>query len=130
MIAIDTNIIVRFLTRDDENQFQKSLKLFEKHDVFIPDTVILETEWVLRYAYNFEPVAISKAFSKLFGLSNVHLSNPILVAQALDWHLHGLDFSDALHLTQCQKFSHFYTFDNKFINKSKDLSNCAVVQPL
>ena len=47
MVAIDTNIIVRLLTRDDESQYKKVLALFKKHDIFIADTVILETEWVL-----------------------------------------------------------------------------------
>ncbi|WP_423809252.1 PIN domain-containing protein [Planktothrix agardhii] len=52
IIAIDTNIIVRFITRDDELQYQQSLELFKNKNIFIPDTVILETEWVLRFAYN------------------------------------------------------------------------------
>ncbi len=129
MIAIDTNIIVRFLTHDDEIQFKKSLALFENHDIFISNSVILETEWVLRYAYNFEPKVISEAFSKLFGLSNVHLSNSVLIAQALEWHIQGLDFADALHLSQCQKYTQFYTFDNKFISKSKGLCKCLVLKP-
>ena len=55
MIAIDTNIVVRFLTQDDEQQYQKSLKLFQEQELFISDTVILETEWVLRFAYEFKP---------------------------------------------------------------------------
>ena len=44
MIAIDTNISVRFLTHDDAVQYKKAYKLFNEHDVFIADTVILETE--------------------------------------------------------------------------------------
>jgi predicted nucleic-acid-binding protein len=44
MIAVDTNIIVRFLTQDDELQFQKSREIFQTQDIFITDTVILETE--------------------------------------------------------------------------------------
>ncbi len=44
MIAIDTNIIVRFLTRDDEQQYKKSFAIFKTKEIFIPDTVILETE--------------------------------------------------------------------------------------
>ncbi|MDZ7967304.1 MAG: PIN domain-containing protein [Nostoc sp. DedSLP03] len=54
MIAVDTNIIVRFLTQDDELQFQKSKEIFQTQDIFISDTVILETEWVLRFAYKFK----------------------------------------------------------------------------
>lgn len=129
MIAIDTNIIVRFLTRDDEVQFQKSLALFKNHDVFIADTVILESEWVLRYAYNFEPLDISTALTKLFGLPNVHLFNSTLIAQAIQWQSQGLDFADALHLSQCQQYNQFFTFDKKFINKAKGLSKCFVLTP-
>ncbi len=129
MIAIDTNIVVRFLTRDDELQFQKSLALFTGHDIFIPDTVILESEWVLRYAYDLEPAAISSAFTKLFGLPNIHLSNPALVAQAIEWHAQGLDFADALHLAQCQEYKQFFTFDNKFVDKAKDHGKCQVLKP-
>jgi predicted nucleic-acid-binding protein len=44
MVAVDTNIVVRLLTQDDELQYQKSLNIFQDQDVFIPDTVILEAE--------------------------------------------------------------------------------------
>jgi predicted nucleic-acid-binding protein len=60
--AVDTNVIVRLLTRDDEAQFQKARKIFSSHDVFIPNTVLMETEWVLRFAYRFEPTEISMSF--------------------------------------------------------------------
>ncbi len=49
MIAIDTNIIVRFLVKDDLKHYEASYRLFDKEDLFIPDTVIWEVEWVLRY---------------------------------------------------------------------------------
>lgn len=71
-IAVDTNIVVRLLTQDDKVQYQQSLGIFRNHDVFIPDTVILETEWVLRFAYKFKPEDICQAFRNLFGLPNVH----------------------------------------------------------
>ena len=67
MIAADTNII-RFLTHDDDSQFTKSRKLFQTEALFIPDTVILETAWVLRYAYGFNRNEICEALTKLFGL--------------------------------------------------------------
>ncbi len=41
MIAVDTNILVRLLTQDDEVQYQKSLKLFQNPEIFISYTVIL-----------------------------------------------------------------------------------------
>ena len=129
MVAVDTNIIVRFLTQDDELQYQKSLEVFQTQDVFIPDTVILETEWVLRFAYKFKPVEICEALKKLFGLPNVHLNNADLVAQSLQWHEAGLDFADAFHLANSQNHTQFYTFDEKFIKKAKGLTYCEVQQP-
>lgn len=129
MIAVDTNIIVRLLTQDDEKQYKKSFDVFTKNEITILDTVIIETEWVLRFAYNFDPVAISGAFTKLFGLPNVHIAYPDVIAQAIRWHLSGMDFADAFHLAQCKDVEYFFTFDNKFIKKSKKLSSCEVIAP-
>lgn len=129
MVAVDTNIIVRLLTRDDEEQYNKSIKLFQEQDIFIPDTVILETEWVLRFAYNFKPDEICTAFRNLFGLRNVQIANGSLILQILQWHEHGLDFADAFHLAQSQNCSAIYTFDDKFVKRSKGLSDCEAEQP-
>ena len=129
MISVDTNVIVRFLTHDDDLQFKKAFSIFNSNEVFISDTVILETEWVLRYAYDFPPEDICIAFINLFGMKNVHLSNPTFIAQAIEWHRHGLDFSDALHLTQCQQFEKLYTFDKQFSSRADGLTNCSVISP-
>lgn len=129
MIAIDTNIIVRFLTQDDDVQYEKAYEIFCKNEIFIPDTVIQETEWVLRYSYTFNPSDVCDAFRKLFGLENVHLQNPYLVLLAIEWYENGLGFSDAIHLAQSQHVSRLVTFDSKFIKRSKGLSKCSVVKP-
>ena len=98
MIAIDTNILIRLLTRDDPKQYSVSRKLFEKEEIFIPDTVILETEWVLRFAYDYSSAEICASLKKLFGLPNVTLTNDLIVSQAITWYESGLDFADAFHL--------------------------------
>jgi predicted nucleic-acid-binding protein len=129
VIAVDTNIVVRLLTRDDETQFQASRRLFAESTVFIADTVILETEWVLRHAYDVAPDAVCQALRKLFGLAQVQLNQPRLVAQALDWHEQGLDFADAFHLALSQQHSALKTFDGKFIRRAASLTACAVELP-
>jgi predicted nucleic-acid-binding protein len=126
MIAADTNVIVRLLTRDDELQYKKAFALFRSQTVFIPDTVIQETEWVLRYAYEFSNDEICRALSGLFGLKNVRLSDPTRIAQAIGWHQQSLDFSDALHLAQCQECEKFFTFDKSFATRADKLGNCPV----
>lgn len=130
MVSVDTNIVVRLLTQDDEQQYRKSFELFQKQDIFIPDTVILETEWVLRFAYQFQPNEICQALRNLFGLPNVYLTNTNAIVQVLQWHENGLDFADAFHLAQIQNCSAIYTFDEKFLKRAKNLSTqCEVKQP-
>lgn len=127
--AVDTNILVRLLTGDDAAQCQKARRVFAEHEVFIPDTVILETEWVLRYAYQFPSSAINTAFTKLLGLPNVRIAQPDLMAKALEWHRQGLDFADALHLAASRGQNSFLTFDGKLIKKAHGLAGCRVELP-
>jgi predicted nucleic-acid-binding protein len=129
MISVDTNIVVRLLAKDDLDQFHRSSEIFSTQEVFIPDTVILETEWVLRYAYEFEPGQINGAFRKLFGLTNVHLRDATEVALAIEWHEDGIDFADALHLAQSQHCQQMLTFDRRFVNSSKQITTCPVRVP-
>lgn len=129
MIAVDTNVVVRLLTRDDEKQFQKALALFTKESIFIPDTVILETEWVLRFAYDFKTSEICDAFTKLFGMPNVKIPSPDRISLAIELARQGLDFADALHLALSQNCDRLATFDSKFILQAKGLTKCKVSKP-
>ena len=129
MISVDTNVIVRFLTRDDEAQFAQSLKLLETSAIFIPDTVILETAWVLDFVYDFKPDDVLSALRGLFGLPNVHLDDPVKIAQILEWFEQGVDFADAFHLSYSTKCTELKTFDKGFIERSRNLSDC-IVKPL
>jgi predicted nucleic-acid-binding protein len=129
MVGIDTNVVVRFLTKDDQTQYREAMKLFSVDELFIPDSVILETEWVLRFAYRFSPAEIAGALRKLFGLPNVRIDNGGKIFKAIAWHEQGLDFADALHLANCDAFSELITFDNKFIKRAKGKSHCQVRKP-
>lgn len=129
MIAIDTNVLVRLLIADNASQYQASRRLFATQDIFIPDTVILETEWVLRAAYDLPPAAICDAFRRVFGLPNVTLANARRVVRAIAWHESGLDFADAFHLALSSEQPAIKTFDINFIKRAKNLSECRVEKP-
>ena len=120
MIGVDTNVLVRLLTRDDEAQYQEARKLFESPCVFVTNTVLLETEWVLRYSYGFSTEEINNALRLVLGLSNVTLTDAKIVKLALECHRQGMDFADALHRTSSPTDS-FHTFDKRFHNKAKSL---------
>jgi predicted nucleic-acid-binding protein len=114
MIGVDTNVIVRLLTRDDEKQYQKALTLFNKNQIFIPVSVILELEWVLRYAYRFSPIEIGEALQKLAGLEQVTIDRPEALSLALQGLQNHMDFADALHLAIVAKTTRqFATFDKE-----------------
>ena len=82
-------------------------------------SVLLETEWVLRYTYKLSTSIILDAFEKLMGLSHLTVEDPNCILQALQWYREKFDFADALHLASCKKTNKFATFDKGFIKKAK-----------
>lgn len=121
MRAVDTNVLVRFLTADDDKQAKVSRDIFAAGEIFVPTTVVLETEWVLRAGYDFAPTEVSSGLRALGGLAGVTFEEPGKVAQALDWLAAGMDFADALHLTKAADCTAFVTFDRKLAKKAKML---------
>ena len=113
MHAVDTNVLVRLLTNDDPGQSRRAAALFNKETIFIPKTVLLETEWVLRRLYRLDGNVVVNAFRKLSGLANVEIEQPPVIVQALQWCEQGMDFADALHLASSQRANKFATFDEK-----------------
>ena len=129
MVAVDTNILVRFLVKDDLAQFQRAEKLLQDHEIYIPDTVLLETEWVLRFAYNLSPDAILQGFLLLLGMENVNMRDAFAVKQALDWFAQKMDFADAWHLALSQSCQRFATFDDKLVKRAKGKGDCKAFEP-
>ena len=128
MIAVDTNVVIRLLVADDQEQHQKARELFEHEQIFIPLTVILESEWVLRFSYHFKPEEVNRAFYLLLGLDTVEMEHDSRVHCALEWHLGGMDFSDALHLASSQQCRRLLSFDQSFVKKGM-MGVCPVLHP-
>lgn len=98
MRAVDTDVVVRYLTNDDAGQAARARRLLEREQVFLPLTVLLETEWVLRSVYGFAASEVIAALCGFVGLPHVVVEHPDAAACALGWAQQGLDFADALHL--------------------------------
>jgi predicted nucleic-acid-binding protein len=114
VLAVDTNVIVRYLIRDDSEQFAKARALIRDEDVFVCTTALLETEWVLRRGYRFSRTQIIAALAAFAGLPRVTLEEPASAAKALDWTRHGMDFVDALHLAKAAGCDALISFDQRF----------------
>ena len=102
MLGIDTNILVRFLVRDDEAQFEKARKLIKREvaagrSVFVNQLVLMETEWVLRSRYAVPKQQIIEAISGLLDASDVQFEDEPTIEEALFmWKDATADFADCL----------------------------------
>ncbi len=121
MRAIDTNILVRFLAKDDPRQSTRAREIVDAGDIFVATTVFLEAEWVLRSGYEFDSAGICASFAAFAGLPGVTVEDPDLLAQAIALAGGGLDFADALHLARARDCEAFVTFDRKLVKAAKGL---------
>lgn len=129
MMALDTNVLVRALTRDDPAQAPAALRLWgHEEGVFISKTVLLELEWALRAAYRQPPAAIAQALLRLLSLPHVTTEQPGHAAQALSDFATGMGFADALHLAAAQAADlSFHTFDAACAKAARRLGRQAVL---
>lgn len=119
MVVIDTNVLVRFLTRDDEEQARRARALVETDAIYLPLTVALETEWVLRAAYRRGAAEIVAGLRGFAGLPGVTVEAPERLARALALAEDGMDFADALHLCAAEPGWSFATFDARLAKAAK-----------
>lgn len=102
MLGIDTNVLVRFLVRDEEAQFEKARKLIKREvaagsSILVNQLVLLETEWVLRSRYSLAKNLIIQAISGLLDASDVRFEDEPAVEEALFiWKDSAADFADCL----------------------------------
>lgn len=120
MRAVDTNIVVRYLTGDHPEQAARARAVFTAGQVFVGTTVLLESDWVLRSAYGFAATEVAAALRALAGLPGVTVENPLLLGEALDRTARGMDFADALHLGAAAHCESMLTFDRRFIQAAGD----------
>ena len=130
-VALDTNLLVRLLTNDDPEQARRVADLIDDSSAcFVPITVVLELEWVLRGAYQLPREAIIRAFRGLNAIRQLHLEQEEQVLQALEAYGQGLDFADALHLLRSEGCAALVSFDRSFVRKAGELELTPAVQQL
>ncbi|MDP1651489.1 MAG: type II toxin-antitoxin system VapC family toxin [Rhodocyclaceae bacterium] len=102
MLGIDTNVLVRFLVRDDETQFEKARRLIRREvvagrRVFVSQLVLLETEWVLRSRYGLQKLEILAAVSGLLDANDVQFEDEPAIEEAIFvWKDRPVGFADCL----------------------------------
>ncbi len=128
MIALDTNLLARFYVddpSDPESARQRPIArrlILESTALFVPLTVVLELEWVMRGFYQTGRDAFCDVVVHLLGLPQVTVERWEAVEAAVDVHRDGIDFADALHWALARGCSTFATFDDRrFARRAKRL---------
>lgn len=129
MLAVDTNLIVRYLTGDHPKQSPRARALIDGEPVFVGVTVMLEVEWVLRSSYEFGPADVARALRAFSGLPTVTVEDGTVVATALDLADGGMDFADALHLGRSAHCNGFASFDRKLVKAATTAGYEGVREP-
>ncbi len=98
MIGLDTNVLVRYLTRDDESQYRATMKLLTRKAArfFVADLVLVETDWVLSSLYDWTRDEIADAFARLVQVHNLQFEDEDRIRHALAAVRRGADLSDEL----------------------------------
>jgi predicted nucleic-acid-binding protein len=119
MASLDTNVLVRFLVRDDASQGAAASSLIRNalrdgEALFVTVTVLREHEWLLRSAFGFDKPAVLQALFGLLGTFELTFDAEGAIETALaQYERNPADFSDCLHsaLAQRANQSPLWTFD-------------------
>ena len=107
MPGLDTNVLVRWILDDDPRQAARVQRLFEEVSeqqlpLFVPSTVMLELEWVLRSRYKFDKSTVLGTFNALLETQELEFQDEPALERALSLYRQGsADFADCLHAGQC-----------------------------
>ena len=121
MIALDTNVLVRLVTRDNEAQAQRAKAIFDVHreehgGLFISDIVLAELCWTLSHSYELERADIARTVRALLDNNSTAFESPLAVRNALNsFETTAAGFPDCLIVAKASVAgcSHTLTFDQR-----------------
>ena len=120
MIALDTNVLVRFLAQDDDAQFQVAAGLIEGCTSDAPGyvcrEVMIELVWVLERAYKYSREEIAEALLSIVTASQLSVENAQDIASVVNlYRKEGYDFADLMIRQAAQRTENrvLKTFDQK-----------------
>ncbi|MDP2839131.1 MAG: type II toxin-antitoxin system VapC family toxin [Syntrophales bacterium] len=124
MIAVDTNILVRYAVKDDKRQTALATSFIADTECHVLKSVILDLVWVLSSSsgYNLTRKVVTERLRHIMGLPTIGTEDAVQVAQAINWYEKGMDFADALHLASSCKMKGFATLDGKMSRKALQIA--------
>lgn len=113
MKAVDANVLLRLIVGDDPHQEQVALALIARESVFVPLTVTMECEWVLRSFYKWPRARIADAIGTMMDVENIIFEQAAGVRWCLERLRGRADFADMIYIVQAAvcEMGEFATFD-------------------
>ena len=119
MPALDTNVLVRYIVQDNSAQLTAARRLIrrcvsEQRILFVPVTVTLELEWVLRSNFGYGKVETIRVLSELFSAAELSFESEQALEVALELYRNTpADFADCLHIALAAQAGEqpLWTFD-------------------
>ncbi len=100
MIGLDTNVLIRYLTQDDDEQTPRATEFVEALDeqdqAFVALVVLVEVHWVLRAAFGVSADEAASIVERLLAASWLVVQEADLVRRAVGRVQTGVDFADAV----------------------------------
>lgn len=115
-VAVDTNVLPRYITSDDAQQFAAAKTEIESgHTLVISVVVLSDIGWVLRSAYRYSRAEISTILRELIDTDNVEIDR-MPAESGLQMLSRGGDFADGVivHEAGRARFDRLVTFDRRF----------------
>ena len=106
-------MLARYYLHDDPAQARLAGKILSAGDVFVPKTVVLELEWVLRSVAEQPAGKVAECIAHLIALPGVTVEDHNQIEAALRHCRRGIDFADALHHAASHACSEMLTFDDR-----------------
>lgn len=119
MPALDTNVLVRYIVQDDSGQLAVAKRLIDRciaegQSLYVPVTVTLELEWVLRTSFGYVKDDVLLVLSNLLSASELSFESERALEVALQLYREGsADFADCLHIALATQAGEqpLWTFD-------------------
>jgi predicted nucleic-acid-binding protein len=117
MIALDTNILARWILLDDETQLPAAERLLSE-PCWLGWTVLLELAWLLGSHGKLAREQIADVLETLLAMPTIHCDRPTNLQWAVDRYRKGGDIADMLHIASSGDVSAFVSFEQKLARKA------------
>ena len=128
MIGIDTNIVLRYLLKDDPVLSPRALEIIAANDCFVTRAALTEVVYTLESYYRSSCADIGRALDALLSVQRVSIEDRAVTERAVSWYKAGMDFGDAMIAASSHGSARVKTFDRDFARLARKLRTAPPVE--